>query len=151
MPQENFRQLHDQLRKAQDKYVYFLLAVAASAIAFSVQITKDSTFEYSLIPLGIAVMFWGTSFFCGCRNIQYVNNIIYSNAEFLKIKSGIHPEVGPNPGYISAASQGIMEAIKSNQDSASSFGKWQFRFIVLGGLSFVCWHLTEMALRTLYQ
>lgn len=142
------KQLHNQLRTSQDKYVYFLLAITASAIAFSVQITKDSVFSFTLIPLGVAVVCWAWSFFCGCRNIQYVNSILYSNTEYLRIKNGTHPEVGNNPSYIQAASEGLMKAISSNQDSASSYANWQFRLAIMGGAAFICWHLLKMAART---
>ncbi|WP_371185147.1 hypothetical protein [Thalassotalea maritima] len=148
MSQEEIRQLHNQLRTSQDKYVYFLLAVTASAIAFSVQITKDSVFSLTLLPLGVAVVCWAWSFFCGCRQIQYVNSILYSNTEYLRIKNGTHPEVGNSPNFIKAASEGLMEAISSNQDSASSHANWQFRLAIMGGVAFICWHLLKMAART---
>lgn len=149
MAQEEIRQLHNQLRTSQDKYVYFLLAVTASAIAFSVQITKDSIFSLTLIPLGISVICWALSFFCGCRHIQHVNSILYSNTEYLRVRNGSHPEVGNNPSYIQAASEGIMAAISSNQDSAVNHAAWQFRFAIVGGVAFICWHLLKMAARTL--
>ena len=148
MSQENIRQLHNQLRVSQDKYVYFILAIAASAIAFTVQVTKESTFNLTLIPLGVAVFCWALSFFCGCRQLQYVNSILYSNGEYLRIKEGIHPDVGNHPHLIQAASEGIMGAISSNQDKANSYANWQFRLVVGGGGAFICWHLLEMSART---
>ncbi|MCJ8329907.1 MAG: hypothetical protein HRT89_21675 [Lentisphaeria bacterium] len=36
-------------KHAKDKYTYFQLTVAASAIAFSVQITKDDIFTWSML------------------------------------------------------------------------------------------------------
>ena len=148
MSQEEIRLLYNQLRTSQDKYVYFLLAITASAIAFSVQITKDSVFSLTLAPLGIAVFCWAWSFYCGCRHIQYVNSILYSNTEYLRIKNGTHPEVGSNPNYIQAASEGLREAMSNNQDSATSRANWQFRLAIIGGIAFICWHLLKMAART---
>ncbi len=148
MSLEESRQLHNQIRTSQDKYVYFLLALAASAIAFSVQITKDSVFSYSLVPLGLAVLFWALSFYCGCRNIQYVNSNLFANFDLLKVESGIHPETGNNPSYIQAASEGIRQAMESNQKVLGSYAHWQFRFIILGGVAFIIWHIVKMAIRT---
>lgn len=148
MAQEEMQQIHSQLRTAQDKYVYFLLAVAASAIALSVQITKTDTLSFSLIPLGLAVISWGSSFFFGCKNIQYVNAILFANYEYLKIKSGADQNVGSNPMAIEAASQGTMHAMSKKVDDANKKSKWQFRLLVLGGVLFVVWHLVEMAVRT---
>ena len=113
MSQEEIRLIHSQLRTAQDKYTYFLLAVAASAIAISIQVTKTDSFSLSLIPLGLAVLSWGGSFYTGCQNIEYVNSTLFANAEYLKVKSGTHSQVGGNISLIEAASEGIMEAIET--------------------------------------
>jgi hypothetical protein len=148
MSSEEGRQLHNQLRAAQDKYVYFLLAVSASAIAFTAQITKDSVFSNALIPLGVAVLFWALSFYCGCRNVQYTNSNIFANADLIKVEAGEHPEIPNHFQYIQAASEGIRKAMESNNGILSSYGHWQFRFLVLGAVSFIFWHLLEMAVRT---
>lgn len=52
---------------------------------------------------------------------------------------------------IDAASEGTMKAMEKNTESASSFGKWQFRFLILGGSFYIIWHLLEMAIRTIGQ
>lgn len=145
---DEIKQLHNQLRTAQDKYSYFLLAIAASAIAFSIQITKSDVFSYSLSPLGLALIFWISSFYAGCRSIAFVNSTLYANAEYLKVKAGIHPEAGNHPEVIQAASEGIMEAIKSNSNNAGSYGNRQFNHLALGGVFFVTWHILEMAVRS---
>lgn len=149
MSQEESRLLYNQIRSAQDKYVYFLLAIAASVIAFTMQITKDSIFSPTLIPLGLAVLFWSLSFYCGCRNIRYNNSNMLANFSLLQVESGNHPQAGNNTDYIEAASEGIRDWMSENQTKIVSYGSWQFRFIILGGVAFVIWHLFEMAVRTI--
>ena len=151
MSQDAKKQIHSQLRTMQDKYTYFLLAVSASAIALSVQITKDDIFSINLIPLGLAVIFWALSFYFGCRYIQYIQSYLFANYAYLNIKDGVHPKVGNNPMAIDIASEGTMIAMEKNAESASSFGKWQFRFLILGGSFYIIWHLLEMAIRTIGQ
>ena len=148
MSDDNVRMLHNQLVTSQHKYIYFLLAVAASAIAFSTQATKDMELEYSLIPLGVAVLCWAFSFFCGCRTVQYDNSNTVANIDLLKVERGEHEECGNNPAYISAASQGIRQAYASNQAAQNRHSKWQFRFLVIGGILFIVWHILKMWLRT---
>ena len=58
---QELMEIHKQHRTGQDKYTYFLLAVTASAVAFSVQKTSGLVLSWSLLPLGIAVLTWGTS------------------------------------------------------------------------------------------
>lgn len=144
-------QIRTELRTMQDKYTYFLLAVAASAIALSIQITKEDTLTFSLIPLGIAVVLWAGSFFSGCRYIQYVQSTLFANHEYFLIKDGEHPFVGNHPGSIAAASEGIKSAMEHNINSASLYSRWQFRLLVSGGIFYIIWHILEMSIRTLSQ
>jgi len=148
MADENLRLIHSQLRTAQDKYTYFLLAISASAIAFSLQITSTSLFTLSLAPLGLAILAWAGSFFSGCRHVQFVNSTIFANTEYLKIQSGNHPEVGTHPDYINAAMEGIKEAVSKNSNKANAYGQSQFRLLILGGILFIAWHIIEMIIRT---
>ena len=148
MAQDDLGQIHNQLRTMQDKYTYFLLAVAASAIALSVQVTKDATLSINLVPLGLAVLLWGSSFYVGCRYLQYTQSYLIANHAYLQVKQGTHPDVGSHPDYINAASQGIKEAMEKSAETIGKLGNRQFQLLVLGGILYVIWHLVEMAVRT---
>ncbi len=67
-----------ELKAAQEKYVYFLLAAAAAAIAYAMQRTNGVTLQAQDWALGIAVSCWALSFFGGCRNGQLVMDSIPS-------------------------------------------------------------------------
>ena len=148
MAQDDLGQIPNQLRTMQDKYTYFLLAVAASAIALSVQVTKDATLSINLVPLGLAVLLWGSSFYVGCRYLQYTQSYLIANHAYFQVKHGTHPDVGSHPDYINAASQGIKEAMEKSAETIGKLGNRQFQLLVLGGILYVIWHLVEMAVRT---
>jgi len=95
----------------------------------------------------LAVLCWSLSFFCGCRQLDYVSLTLSANLELLRFQSGTHPEAGLNPRLIQAASEGILSAAESNSNSASTFANWQFRLLVWGGLLYVVWHVVEMYYR----
>lgn len=149
MSHDSIMQLHNQLSVSQGKYTYFLLAVAASAIAFSTQVTKESVLTLSLISLGLAVLSWGLIFYCGCQYIRYSNSNTIANIDLLRVEAGEHPDVQSNPQSIQAASEGIRSAFESNTEKLCSYNNWQFRFISIGAVLFIVWHLIEMAIRTL--
>jgi len=149
MTDENIIELHRQLRTVQNKYTYFLLAVAAAAVAYAIKLTTNATLTFSMIPLAIAILCWGLSFLCGCRQLNYVSSTIYANYELLMVQKGKHPEAGTNPQIIEAASKGIRQAIKSNTDKILFFAKLQFRFLITGAIFFVAWHIIEMLIRTM--
>lgn len=148
MLDEESIELHRQLRTAQDKYTYFLLAVVAAAVAYAIKLTADSTLSFTMIPLGLAILSWVLSFFFGCRQLNYVNSTIYSNFELLRVQKGEHPEAGTKPQNIAAASEGIRQAMEYNSEKISFFAGLQFRFLIAGSIFFIAWHIIEMIIRT---
>jgi hypothetical protein len=56
MADDKFTVLYQQQRLMQDKYVYFLLAASASAVAFAISFTSSASLNFSQIPLGFAVV-----------------------------------------------------------------------------------------------
>jgi hypothetical protein len=148
MSSDEIRQIHSQLSTSQSKHTYFLLAISASAIALSIQLTRSDSFSYSLVPLGLALVSWAASFFCGCRHIDYVHSTLYANGDYLRVTRGEHPEVGSNASMIEAASKGIASAMEYNADKANDYAVSQFRLLIGGGALFLIWHLVEMLIRT---
>ncbi len=147
MTSENAREVFRAHREAQNKYTYFLLATAGAVIALAVNQTRGAALAWSQVPLAVAVLSWGLSFFVGTRHLQYVSSTLYSNADLLRVQSGQHPELGADPRVVAAASQGIRNAIEQNSERANRLGRWQFRFLVMGSVLYVVWHVLEMYLR----
>ena len=149
MADQGVLELHKQHREGQSKYTYFLLAVAASAVAFAVQKTTAMKMSWSMLPLGLAAISWGLSFYCGCKNLLWVQTAIFANYSLLQLKSGIHPDQPPHPQLLQAAEEGVRAAIETNIKGAEFNGKWQFRLLIIGSILFLTWHVLDMALRTL--
>jgi len=144
-------EIHKQHRAGQDKYTYFLLAVTASAIAFSVQKTTNLILSWSMLPLALAVLLWGTSFFFGCKNLHWVQASIYANYSLLQLQKGVHRNQPNHPQLVEAAIKGVDSAIETNVDNADFYAKWQFRLLIIGAVLFLIWHVIEMAIRTWVQ
>jgi hypothetical protein len=142
-------ELSRQLRTAQDKYIYFLLAASSAGVALAINQTRDALISWSMVPLGFAVLAWGLSFFFGCRHLAFVASNLYANFDLLKVQSGLHPAAGTHPEVIAAAAEGIRSAIESNSREASRLARWQFRSLIVGALFYLCWHITEMTMRTI--
>ena len=148
MANDELLQLHRQHQTSQDKYTYFLLAITASAIAFAIQKSDTLSITYSLIPLGLAVLLWGFSFYFGIKNLLGVQSAIYANFNLLQLKKGIHTDQPDHPQMLEAALRGVESAIKINIENAQFYGVRQFRLIISGGVFFLVWHILEMILRT---
>lgn len=141
--------LFRQHRAEQSKYVYFLLAAAASGIALAVRVTSDATLHWSLSPIGGAVLCWGLSFFHGCRHLQYVQAVIRANTALLQMGRGEHPMAGPEPWKRAAATEVMKEILDREVTSAGKHYRWQFRYLVAGAVLFVTWHLLQIVLRSI--
>lgn len=145
---KNQVELHRQHREGQDKYSYFLLAAAGTAIGWALTRTENRALSSSMTALGIAVVCWGGSFWCGCRKLVYVDSFLYSNLELLAIESGTHPEVGADHRMVAAASEGARRGLARNSATGAGLSRWQFRLFVLGGVAYIAWHVIEMVLRS---
>jgi len=148
MSEDGERELWLQHRAGQDKYTYFLLAITASAIAFAVQKTSDATFSWTLAPLGLAVLAWGGSFYCGCKNLIWVQTALMANYNLLQLRRGAHPQQPNYPALSAAAIQGTHSALSTNVDRAQSYALSQFRLAIAGALLFLGWHVLEIYART---
>lgn len=144
-----FREVYRQLRVSQDKFVYTLLAAAGAAIGLAVSQTQGAYLEWVHTPLAGAVICWGISFFCGCRFLGYTSSSLYANAAAIKIASGDEPTVPDDPKMIAAAVRGVMKAFEFNSKRANEYGHSQFRFLVLGAVLYVSWHVLGMWIRTI--
>ena len=77
MSSEAQLEVYRTLREAQGRYTYFLLAAAGAGIALAVNETHRAELAWSQLPLGLAVLNWGSSFFCGCRYLNNVGVMLY--------------------------------------------------------------------------
>jgi hypothetical protein len=148
MADNSLIELHRQLRTVQDKHTYFLLATAASAIALALHQTQTRGLEWAMIPLAFAVLFWGASFFCGCKYINFVEATIHVNSDLIKCNNGIYTPAGNNLEKITKAIPTLKEIAEKHSDSANCFGKMQFTMLIVGALCYMAWHILEMFLRT---
>ncbi|MGE9009793.1 hypothetical protein ACO2JO_14495 [Leptospira interrogans] len=102
-------QLYGAHRDVAEKYTYFLLAGAGAAIAFAVTQSQTATFSWSKAPLAMAVLCWGISFYCGCRQVQTRASVMLQNFQLLRIQAGEHPEFPPHARVIDVISKLVEE------------------------------------------
>ena len=120
-------------REVQNKYTYLLLAVAASAIALSLKRTTDLKLTYSMVPLALAVLFWSSSFFCGCRYLRCISGALSANIATIILERRQNPKDIDN--YNDA-----LKKQKSYSDRGSIYSELQFYLLICGALFFISWH-----------
>jgi hypothetical protein len=135
-------ELHRAVRESADKYIYFLLAASGAAIGFALTQTQEATLSKSMILLALAVVFWGLSFYCGCKQLVQTSGFTFLNYELLRVRQGEHPE------FPREASGLIQDYLEKMSDRLGKWGNWQFRFLITGAVLYVAWHVLEMYIRT---
>lgn len=141
---EEQKEIRQQFRQQQEKYVYYLIALSVAAIGFSVHITIGEPLKWIQLPLGLSVLSWGLSVFFGLKFIRYAISTLYANNAYFEIIKGQYPEVGSNPHLIDAATKGIKNAMETNITNASRISEWQNRLFYAGIVLFIVWHVIEM-------
>lgn len=133
-------------REVQIKHAYYLLAISAAAVAFSIQQTSEKGFEFTQIPLAFAVIFWTLSFLAGCIFTRKYLDAYHENANFLELFED------EEDYCYSVEEEGKQQEQETKMNclahSAYMWGEVQFYSLVLGSGAFLLWHLVEMAVRT---
>ncbi len=124
------------------------MAIAASAIAFSIQKVENRIFEWSLLPLGFAILSWGISFYFGCKHILYKTSSLSINYELYRTADGRSNDIPNDPKFVNMKMEVLRSSFETNSKKASKYGNRQFKLVVLGGIFFILWSIIEMYLRT---
>lgn len=137
-------EIYKQHRAAYDKYSYVLLAIAASAVGFAVQKSEGHILSWSILPLGLSVVSFGLSFWCGVRTMERVVATLGATYNLILLQMGTHPDQPPEGDPLVGAKSGVKSAVTENTDQATSFSRWQYRLLILGSVLFLTWHILTM-------
>jgi hypothetical protein len=148
MSDQYLLEVYRQQRTHQEKYIYFILAAAASAIAYALNRAQDRSLTLILIPWGIALMLWGLSFYFGCRHLNQIDTIMFQNIEGLKIEAGINPKIGNHPAAIAVAVAEFEKIMAAESKKAHLLARLQFWLFVAGVVAYIVWQLIEMYARS---
>ncbi|SYZ72970.1 conserved membrane hypothetical protein [Candidatus Zixiibacteriota bacterium] len=144
MSTEYILELYKQLGHEQNKYVYFMLAAAASAMGFAIQKTTGMRVAWALVPIGIAIVLWSISFYYGSLNRIATNAVLHANLDLLKLYGKVHERQPPTTQTTEIAIKSTEEKLSIENEKAARYGIRQFRFLIAGGIAFLIWHIIEM-------
>lgn len=133
------------LLEYQSKYTYFLLASVGACLAFSLNQTTGKEIDVKQLPLAIAVIMWGISFFCGCQYIQKKSSILYANVRYLNAEN-YDEFAGPSNEY-DRRSIMITEIFNIEKLSkiANKYTFSQFYLFISAVIFYIAWHILEMS------
>jgi hypothetical protein len=139
-------ELHKQYKAAQDKYIYFLLAAAASAIGFAMTQTKTEALTIFQIPLALGVFSWVVSFYSGLQCIEFATSVTYQNFNYSQFKrklSGLTQDAKT----LELAQQIELDFTNTTDLQAKKlnfYGKLQGSSLLFGAFCYIIWHILRM-------
>jgi uncharacterized membrane protein len=133
----------EEFNTLQNQYTYFIMAIDASAIAYSVQKIDQRVFAWSLLPLGLALIFWGISFFSGLRFNQCKKEISVLELENLDL---IDEE--KETSALNSKKDKLLNQAKQIQTKMYRYYNFMNYGLMGGIILFVVWTLIEMGIRT---
>jgi hypothetical protein len=138
-------ELGKQYKASQEKYIYFLLAVAASAIAYAMTQSKVEPLVLRQIPLGLSILSWGLSFFSGLRFMEYATNFTFQNQNYLAFKRELKNY--PNDVAFEILSKfkvKLKEKTGRQEGKMRLYGNSQSTSFLAGSAFYVVWHVLRM-------
>jgi hypothetical protein len=125
--------------KGQAQLVYFLLGLAASAIAFAVHETEGAALKDTPWPLGVAVALWAFSFVMGCFSVTARQRAIVTNLAFLDATKGLTQAV------VDEKLAGIKKTTQDDINRPFKFFDRQLWLMFAGALFYIGGHVMQMA------
>jgi hypothetical protein len=132
-------------KSQQEKYTYYVIALAVASLGFSVNLTMDMKISKAMIPLGIALICWLVSVYSGLRMLQWVMSSTYANINLLEVIEGNHELTGRNPQAIKIASDTIRNILEDNSKTTVKLGTNRDISFYSGIAFFILWRIIEMA------
>ena len=136
--------LVQEFRQHQSKYVYYIIALCVTGIGFAIQKTNGQPLRYTQISLGLSVMTFSISIYCGIRFMHYVMNALYINAELIDVSEGRHHLTEMHPEKIKIGEEVLTGIINNSSTVTERAFKLQYRLFYLGIMFFVIWQVWEM-------
>lgn len=137
--------------QSREKLTYYLIALSVTAIGFSIVQSSNMILSLWLIPLGLAILTWALSVYCGIMYLKYVLSNLSANYDYFEVIDGTHEDLQGNthPDYINAAVSGLKSAMRSNSEIGKKYSIYQDKLFYCGIFFYLIWHVSNMYLNTL--
>jgi hypothetical protein len=128
-----------ELDKITANFTQFIIAANGALIAYAIKQAEDRPLEYKLIPLGLAILAWAISFYCGISSIRKIVSARIIE-EFRNTSESLkkYPDL-----YQKAKDDAIRIGNISNR-----YNNRMFDLLYIGGILYVVWQILEMSFRT---
>lgn len=138
-------ELSKQFKASQERYVYFLLAAAASAIGFAMTQSKVEPLAWIHLPLGLSVLLWAVSFFAGLRFVEYSTSVTFQNQNYMAFKRELKSFHEDRAAELLAEFKSkLNKTLERQVGKMKLYGNMQSLCLLCGALLYILWHVLRM-------
>jgi hypothetical protein len=127
-------------QESAEKYAYFLLAAAGSAIAYVVGVTLNRSASWTLFAVIAAILLWMLSFYHGCRWIEAINKQRSGAFQIAGVGLIAHMQ---DPAQIAETVNAINERAVAVNADVMRHQKRQLQYLLFGVVAFGFWFAIE--------
>lgn len=112
----------------------FIIAVNGASIAYTLKLLENQCMSLTLVPAGLAIFFWGISFYCGVSSIRRLvsTRIIEIFRDRISLSG--------DPKLVDR----VNEEHKKIGDFSNALSKWSYYTLYLGCAFFTIWQGTQI-------
>jgi len=140
------RDLFGEFQRSQVQIIYFVLGVAASAIAFAIHQTDGRPLSFYLIPIGGGVLLWSASFVAGLLALQSRQEQLRLNYQNNSARDDATAGQFINSPEVKAILDEQMAELRRNASLVLTFATAQRWLLFVGALAYLGGHVWRMAL-----
>jgi hypothetical protein len=131
---------HIEIDQISIPFTQFIIAVNGTLIGYSLKHIEEKSFSLSIIPIGLAIIFWSLSFYIGISSVR-------KNISVRLIEAFTHQ----NPWTQSKDyKQKIDNKLEELSSIANKLNKYMYYLLYSGIICYLFWQGYEMYKRTFF-
>lgn len=134
-------EVYRAINAAQERFNYFFLAASGSAIVFALGRTEGQVVACWMLPVVIAIVLWGVSFFLGSEHLLFKSKIMLINLRSLEIEKGANPTVATNSELKGPALRKLREEADKENAKSRRYGRAQYLTFLAGAVFYLLGHI----------
>jgi hypothetical protein len=138
------QEIYRTILAGQERFAYFFLAASGSAIAFAFIRTDGHSPACWMLPIAVAVLCWGLSFYRGCEHLLFQRKVLLANWKTLNIQGGMEPLTSGDPTLAASALERLRENADKDNRESRAYGRQQYVLFLLGALFYGLGHVQHL-------
>jgi len=132
---EKVKDLTNRSTDFQDKFTYYILAVDAACIGFSINYNKTPQLSWCLFPFVIAIVFWLLSFHFGIQELKLTDQVYTQNQRFLVAQRMENENLKDQ----------YLDDLNIKNDKFAVVAKYKIFFLYFGAIAFLVWYFLKIS------